>query len=382
MQPHPLADLLPAMSAEEYADLLASIRANGVREPLMLHRDGRILDGRHRERACVELGITAQARMFEGTDAEALEYVLDLNLKRRHLNESQRAMLAADVATMRRGWNAPCGALLSQPAAAKQMNASRRSVQRAVVVRDRAIPEIVTAVRQGRIDVAKAEQVARLPEARQHAVAASLGDGRNVSTIVGAAMRSERAAVIERQSLACPLSALGRRFPVILADPPWAFELWSEGGMLKAADMHYPTMPTVEIAALPVAEIAARDAVLFLWAVPAMWPEALAVVAAWGFTYKTEVVRVKRNIACGHWFRGQHDPLIVASRGNMPPPPDLHSSVFFDDMPPSRHSAKPDCVRDWIASVYPECGKIELFARTAAPGWSVWGHEAPAEAAD
>jgi N6-adenosine-specific RNA methylase IME4 len=191
-------------------------------------------------------------------------------------------------------------------------------------------------------------------------------------------MRSERAVVIEQQSLACPLSALGRRFPVLYADPPWAFDLWSEGEMLKAAEMHYPTMPADEIAALPVADIAARDAVLFMWAVPAMLPEALAVVAAWGFTFKTFAVWVKPHIACGHWFRGQHEPLIVATRGAMPPPPAsvLHSSVFHGDAP-GGHSSKPDCVRDWIASAYPDVGRIELFARTAAPGWVAWGNQVP-----
>jgi N6-adenosine-specific RNA methylase IME4 len=86
---------------------------------------------------------------------------------------------------------------------------------------------------------------------------------------------------------------------------------------------------------------------------------------------------VKRTIACALWFRGQHDPLIVATRGNMPPPPELHSSVFFDDMPPGRHSEKPDSVRDWIREAYPHAGKIELFARTAAPGWVAWGNQAP-----
>jgi hypothetical protein len=102
-EPHPLADLLPAMSEAEYAELRDSIRENGLRQPITLHHDGRLLDGRHRARICAELGIEPDTETFEGTDSEALAYVLDLNLTRRHLSESQRAMIAARLATLGRG---------------------------------------------------------------------------------------------------------------------------------------------------------------------------------------------------------------------------------------------------------------------------------------
>jgi N6-adenosine-specific RNA methylase IME4 len=332
------------------------------------------------ERACEESNVEPRHERFGGTDAEALEYVLDLNVKRRHLNESQRAMVAAELANLGEGRpvRTAHNCAVSQERAGALLNVSRRSVQHATEVRDHAIPAIAAAVRGGAIPVSQAAQVARLPETQQQVVAASLGDGRSVATIVLGATRAHRAAVIERESLAFPLSALGRTFPVLYADPPWAFEASSEGGMLKSGEMHYPTMRADEIAALPVGEIAARDAVLFLWAVPAMFPEALGVVAAWGFTFKTFAVWVKPHIACGHWFRGQHEPLIVATRGNMPPPSpsDLHAGVFEGEAS-GVHSSKPDCVRNWISAAYPGVGKIELFARGPVPAdWFPWGHQA------
>jgi N6-adenosine-specific RNA methylase IME4 len=384
---HPFADLLPAMSEAEFAELRESIRANGLRQPITLHHDGRVLDGRHRARACAELGTEPATLTFEGTDTDALAYVLDLNLKRRHLDETQRAMIAAKLPGFmhggdRRSDQAANLPLVSQETKARLFNVSERSVHDAVAVREHAIPAIVAACEQGRMPVSKAALVARLPESRQRSVAAELGNGssRSVSTIVLSATRVERACEIERRSLACPLTALGRTFPVLYADPPWAFEAWSEGGQLKAAEMHYPTMSVAEIAAMSVGEIAARDAVLFMWAVPAMFREALHVVERWGFTYKTFAVWVKPRIACGHWFRGQHEPLIVATRGNMPPPPELRSSVFHGEVA-GGHSSKPDCVRDWIASAYPDVGRIELFARTAAPGWVAWGNQVPTDIA-
>jgi N6-adenosine-specific RNA methylase IME4 len=380
--PHPLAELFPPLSPDEYAALRDSIRANGQRLPVTLHRDGRILEGRHRARVCAELGRSVVTETFTGTDAEALAFVLDLNLKRRHLSESQRAMIAAKLPGHphggdRRSDQAANLPVVPQAGKARLFNVSERSVRDAVAVHARAIPPIVVAVEQGHMPVSLAVRAANLSEAGQQRVASEMHNGRSLATLVLSTQRRERMAAIERDAQHVPLSALGRTFPVLYADPPWHFDAYSEGGLEKAAAMQYPTMLVADICALEVSKIAARDAVLFIWAVPAIFPDALEVVSAWGFTYKTFAVRVKRNIACGLWFRGQHDPLIVATRGNMPPPPELHSSVFFDDAPTGPHSAKPDAVRDWIAEAYPGAGRIELFARTASPGWVAWGNQAP-----
>jgi N6-adenosine-specific RNA methylase IME4/ParB-like chromosome segregation protein Spo0J len=376
---HPFADLLPAMSEAEFTELRESIRANGLRQPITLHRDGRVLDGRHRAQVCAELGIPAGTTTFEGSDHEALTFVLDLNLKRRHLDASQRAMIAVDLANLGEGRPEKTAQIcaVSQERAAALLNVSRRSVQYAADVRSKAIPEIAAAVRQGHMPVSQAARVAGLSEAGQQRVASEMHKGKPLTTTVIAATRIERVAKIEAAATNCPLSELGRTFPVLYADPPWRFETWSEGGQQKAAEMHYPTATVAELATMPVCEIAARDAVLFMWAVPASFIEALDLVRAWGFTFKTFAVWVKPHIACGHWFRGQHEPLIVATRGNMPPPPELHSSVFEGNAPRC-HSAKPNSVRDWIASAYPDVGKIELFARTAASGWFAWGNQVPA----
>jgi N6-adenosine-specific RNA methylase IME4/ParB-like chromosome segregation protein Spo0J len=376
---HPLADLFPPLSRDEYAALRDSIRANGQREPITLHRDGRIIDGRHREAACAELGIAVTTRTFDGSDADILQFVLDLNLKRRHLDASQRAMIAADLTNLGEGRPGKTAQIcaVSQQHAAELLNVSRRSVQHAVDVRDHAIPEIAAAVRQGHMSVSKAAHVADLSEAGQQRVAAEMHNGKSLATTVLAAKRRERIAAIEVAANNCRLTALGRTFPVLYADPPWRWESWSAGGMLKAGEMHYPTMPTAEIAALSVAEIAAKDAALFMWFLPGMMPDALRVVEAWGFTYITFVIALKPRITCGHWFRSQFEPLLLATRVNMPPPPELHSSVF-EWTTSGPHSMKPNSVRDWIASAYPNVGRIELFARTASPGWMAWGNQAPA----
>jgi hypothetical protein len=172
LKAHPLTDLLPMMADDEFASLRESIRINGQREPITRHRDGRTLDGRNHEKACLELGIPVIDKVFEGTDAEILPFVMDINVVRRHLNESQRAMIAAKLETMRRGQRADLARdanlhVLDRAAAARLMSVSSRSVASAAVVRNKGAPELIRAVEQGVTPVAVAAGIAKLPPERQ-----------------------------------------------------------------------------------------------------------------------------------------------------------------------------------------------------------------------
>lgn len=100
---HPVADIFPMMSDAELLDLVEDVRSHGLREPIWLHRDGRIIDGRNRAIACQQLGIEPETRVFEGDDSELVAFVVSLNLHRRHLTESQRAMVAARIANLKPG---------------------------------------------------------------------------------------------------------------------------------------------------------------------------------------------------------------------------------------------------------------------------------------
>jgi N6-adenosine-specific RNA methylase IME4 len=161
-------------------------------------------------------------------------------------------------------------------------------------------------------------------------------------------------------------------FDVIYADPPWAS---ANGDSDWAPENHYPTMALEEIKALEVP--AAEDAVLFLCALGCQLPQALEVIAAWGFRYVAELVWVKPSIGLGSWVRYRHEPLLVAVRGRMcaPAPEDRFDSVI--EAPRREHSRKPDAVYELIESAYPRSSKLELFARgSPRPGWTIWGNEA------
>jgi ParB-like chromosome segregation protein Spo0J len=97
---HLLADIFPLLEGNQFKELVEDIRANGLREPIVLYA-GAIVDGRNRYRACLKAGVKPEFKDFDGTDA--LSYVISLNLTRRHLNGSERAAVAAKIANMRQG---------------------------------------------------------------------------------------------------------------------------------------------------------------------------------------------------------------------------------------------------------------------------------------
>jgi N6-adenosine-specific RNA methylase IME4 len=163
------------------------------------------------------------------------------------------------------------------------------------------------------------------------------------------------------------------QFDVIYADPPWRYGSPKAEPPNRRIENHYPTMPLGDICALRVP--AAKDAVLYLWATAPLLPEALQVMEAWGFRYKSCAIWDKQRVGIGHWWRGQHELLLVGVRGKARPPQSTlrRSSVFR--APRGRHSEKPAEVRDYIAQAFPAARRLEMFARVTSPGWKAWGNE-------
>lgn len=170
---HPLASLFPEMDLFAYAALKADIALNGQREPIVVH-EGQIIDGRHRLRACLDLGIEPLVRDVTSDHSDPTALVISLNLHRRHLSESQRAMVAARLSQLPVGVNqhTPIGTAssLTTQEAAEQLNVGKRSVNRAKEVMAQGIPDLVNAVDSGKIAVSTAAQVAQLPDAVQQAL--------------------------------------------------------------------------------------------------------------------------------------------------------------------------------------------------------------------
>lgn len=169
-----------------------------------------------------------------------------------------------------------------------------------------------------------------------------------------------------------------KTYSVIYADPPWSYR---NKGTRAAADRHYKTMSLEEIRALPVQDIADKDCTLFLWATFPMLREALDVIQAWGFAYKTAAfVWAKQNRrtqgwfwGLGNWTRSNAELCLLATRGKPKRmSAGIHSLVVA---PVGLHSAKPPQVRDQIVRLMGDVPRVELFARERAEGWDAWGDE-------
>ena len=154
-------NIFPLLEGSEFDELVEDIRRHGVREPVWLY-EGKILDGRNRYRAAAVAGVPCPTRIYEGDDPVA--FVVSMNLKRRHLDESGRAMAAAKLATMRQGARtdlSPIGER-SQAAAAELLNIGKRSVERGKFVLSEGSPELIEAVQAGELSVSGAvEQIRR-----------------------------------------------------------------------------------------------------------------------------------------------------------------------------------------------------------------------------
>ncbi len=182
--------------------------------------------------------------------------------------------------------------------------------------------------------------------------------------------------------------ALKPPYKVILADPPWRFEVYSRAtGLGRSADNHYDTMAFPDILAMPVESLADKDCVLFLWVTAPFLRYSFRVIDAWGFNYKTMAFSwlkangaqidmfddaIPADMKAGYWTRSNGEVCLLATRGE---PKRVNADVRMGIIEPARqHSRKPDCVHGRIERLV-EGPYLELFARKQRPGWDTWGNE-------
>lgn len=184
---------------------------------------------------------------------------------------------------------------------------------------------------------------------------------------------------------------MNKKYSIIYADPAWSYndKSMNRGG----AERHYDTMSIEDIKLLPINDISAENSVLFIWSTFPMLQEALYVIKAWGFTYKTigfnwvktnKLTNVNQTSflptesfdvfwGMGNWTRSNSEVCLLAVKGKPTKiNSDVHSVVYA---PISKHSKKPDEVRDRIVRLVGDLPRVELFARQKTEGWDIWGNE-------
>jgi N6-adenosine-specific RNA methylase IME4 len=168
-----------------------------------------------------------------------------------------------------------------------------------------------------------------------------------------------------------PTESQPTRFRTILADPPWSQE--QKGG--RGADRHYPLMSLARIKDLPVRDLAAKDAHLWLWVTNASLRDGYDVAAAWGFVVRAPLTWIKFRLGLGTYLRNTTEHLLFATRGTAPV--NFRAQPTWINAPVQDHSHKPE----EIYAVVERCSSgpyLELFARRRPPStadWSVWGNE-------
>jgi N6-adenosine-specific RNA methylase IME4 len=164
-------------------------------------------------------------------------------------------------------------------------------------------------------------------------------------------------------------------YPVILADPPWKFETYSDKGKGRSPERHYPTMSIWEVEELPVQSLAKPyGALLFLWTSGPMMERSLRVMRAWGFIYSTVAfVWHKMRMGLGYWTRSECEFVLLGRRGGSVERQAKDVEQFTARLRKA-HSAKPEIIQDRIEKLVegPYC---ELFARRKRAGWDCWGNE-------
>jgi len=348
---HEYANLFPMISSNIKA--IAKSMAEGgfnSKTPIILYQ-GKILDGRHRYEATLLAGIEPITEIYDGDDP--LKFVVDNNLNRYHLDESQRLVVASKLANMPLGGaiyrsaNLPTETpetlpQVTQEQAAEMMNVSVRGIGMIKAI-ERQAPELIERIERGEMTANEAQRSIK------------------------------KAAVIEKTFKEAPEIPTGK-YQVIYLDPPWQVGSMAMDKWESPIEDKYPTMCIDDIINLPVKELADDECALFIWTTHTFLPDTFRIIREWGFKYFCTITWDKGGGWTQNGFHKRTEFLLYAYKGNM----NINQygkaipTIIVEDK--KEHSKKPDSIRDMIAEKTP-APRLEMFARHKADGWTVWGNE-------
>lgn len=182
-------------------------------------------------------------------------------------------------------------------------------------------------------------------------------------------VRLEENKTVEQQKVPRPMPT--GKYSILLIDPPWNPDFSPSSS--RRVQRHFPILTLDELKDTKIPS--ADDAMLFLWTTAPMLKQALELMEAWGFEYRTNAVWDKEVMGTGYYFRGQHELLLIGKKGEFkaPAPENRSSSVIRAKR--GKHSQKPEVTYQIIEKMYPNEAYIELFARSERKGWTSWGNE-------
>ena len=249
---------------------------------------------------------------------------------------------------------------------AAKTGVSPRVIREDIQIARNLTPEAKAAVKIADIPKAEALKLARMDSGWQKVIAGKITT-EQADTVKAATQ------LVKREEIKTePPKPLSGKYSVIYADSPWKYDFAETES--RAIENQYPTMTLEEIKNIQVP--CEDNAVLYLWTTAPKYKEAIEVMEAWGFEYKTCAVWDKEKISMGYWFRGQHELLLVGVKGKFSPPsPEKRESSVYREAR-GAHSRKPDYYYDLIESMFPNERYLEMFARQKhSEKWAVWGNQ-------
>lgn len=376
---HPFASVFPLLPSEELQALAENIKANGLREPITLF-DGKVLDGRNRQTACLLAGVKPTYREFHGTATDALQFVWDENFQRRHLSSSQAAACVVDFERQQR-----------EVVDALRQDAEKRKAEGGKTA-GRGRPKVTQQIEQpidrnenstdsklasmlgtNRQYVADARKLAK--QAPEEFAAVKRGE-KTVTQVKRERKEKTRASRRERNAekvdKANRFEDLQGRFATIVIDPPWDWGDEGDEDQLGRARPTYQTMTLDAIKTLDVPRVCDDDCHLYLWITNRSLPKGFQLLDAWGFRYITCLTWCKPSIGMGNYFRGSTEQVLFAVRGSQRLLRKDVGTWFQYPRGKRGHSSKPDEFFELVTTCSPG-PFLEMFARSERAGWVVWG---------
>lgn len=465
---HELCLSIPPIAPDKFIELKADIAKKGVLEPIWLY-EGKILDGRHRYEAAHDLNIEPTFNNYEGDDP--LGFIISLNTFRKTLTSTQRACVALDALVyeekLAKQRQIESGRITGKANAKNEekipqalskfskgksetmfeeisTQASKRAPQSRDIVAAKletnphyvstvkkirsAAPELFDKMKAGKLDAASADILFKFQQERPELYPEALSRIEKFPKLTARNIVN----AVKNETISASNKNLtfetGKRFRVILSDPPWRYGTPPPG--VSGIEDHYPTMSIAELAALgdKVKKVSAENSVLFMWTTSPHLQLSFQVISSWGFEYKTSLIwhKVKHNM--GFYSSVRHEFLLICTRGSCTPerlifePNDdgdlthdtFHPepSVFpsaslkgkqfkLDDVSYAKefeyreepmefskigvdtvfeeksttHSKKPNYYYALIERLYPHGDKLEMFCREPQEGWTAWGNQ-------
>jgi len=362
---HPVAEAFPLIEGDEFEALVADIKAHGVLEPIWLHPDGRVIDGRNRMRAAEAAGVEVPTRVWND-DGSLTDFVVSLNLHRRHLSAGQKSFLALDLMPH-----------YEQEAKERQRLGGQISQQGTQIVEypDRndgaAAQQAAKAVGTNRQYVADAKRIREANAELEEKVRANEMTLPQAKRAIKESVRETiRAKDRERVVQVTPVETLTPHTTIVI-DPPWDWGDEGDQDQFGRARPDYATMTLPQLLEFPVGELATPDAHLYMWITNRSLPKGFELMDRWGFRYVTMLTWVKPSFGMGNYFRGSTEHVLFGVKGSLMLNRKDLGTHFEAPRGDRGHSAKPDAFYDIVESASPGPW-LELFSRHDREGWTSW----------